>query len=356
MSGGMNSASSMDGVAEGRSCSRHSAMPSSDLTPARGLSSAIDGEFRADGACRTERENRAMRKQHPQRDVESAVACFSLPGDQRTCTGQRGQRVSRACAGQSRRRKISASSILHRVPSSCCDGGGGWRREELEVMVVVGMVVSAAWPEIQFQIRGRPRSTLVGGRPTLGGGLTDPLPSPASFSLHRSSPQSDQILSLRCSSMEEVLWLEELVEDILLHLPLDHLPSLVHATTMSFVASSASTTTQPLMLIFLVNLRDGGSLEYVPYAIQLYRDEYDFVTRLTPTTPFCPIFPDIVDKYNRCTLDARHDHHGTLACPPARALVRLLVANLSSPSLLSFLLVAQLAHPTADLQYCHHST
>nr|CAB3452277.1 unnamed protein product [Digitaria exilis] len=143
---------------------------------------------------------------------------------------------------------------------------------------------------------------------------SSPLPA-----IRISPPQIDQILSLRRSpgSMEEVLRLEELVEEILIRLPPDDPPSLVRAATVcrrwccvisdpGFRRQFVRHNRAAPVLGFLANLRDGGGLEYDPYDDELYGQEYDFVARFVPTTPFRPIFPDIADNRDRCALDARH--------------------------------------------------
>ncbi|KAF8741037.1 hypothetical protein HU200_013676 [Digitaria exilis] len=117
--------------------------------------------------------------------------------------------------------------------------------------------------------------------------------------------------------MEEVLRLEELVEEILIRLPPDDPPSLVRAATVcrrwccvisdpGFRRQFVRHNRAAPVLGFLANLRDGGGLEYDPYDDELYGQEYDFVARFVPTTPFRPIFPDIADNRDRCALDARH--------------------------------------------------
>nr|CAB3456007.1 unnamed protein product [Digitaria exilis] len=110
--------------------------------------------------------------------------------------------------------------------------------------------------------------------------------------------------------MEEVLRLEELVEEILIRLPPDDPPSLVRAATVcrqwcrvisdpGFRRRFVRHHRAAPVLGFLANLRDGGGVEYDHYNDEFYGEEYDFVARFVPTTPFRPIFPDIADNRDR---------------------------------------------------------
>ncbi|CAL5079044.1 unnamed protein product [Urochloa decumbens] len=103
--------------------------------------------------------------------------------------------------------------------------------------------------------------------------------------------------------MEEAL-IEEMVEEILLRLPPDDPPSLVRAAMVcrrwrriisdpGFRRRFGRCHSAAPVLGLLANLRDGDGLD----------DDFDFVARFVPTTPFRPYFPDNRD---RCALDARH--------------------------------------------------
>ncbi|PUZ68855.1 hypothetical protein GQ55_2G061600 [Panicum hallii var. hallii] len=99
--------------------------------------------------------------------------------------------------------------------------------------------------------------------------------------------------------------MNELVEEILLRLPPGDPSSLARAAVVckrwcriisdrGFRRRFVRRHPTPPVLGLLANLRDGDIDDH---------NDFDFVARFVPATPFCPRFPDHRD---RCALDARH--------------------------------------------------
>ncbi|KAF8654693.1 hypothetical protein HU200_061494 [Digitaria exilis] len=121
--------------------------------------------------------------------------------------------------------------------------------------------------------------------------------------------------------MEEVLRLEELVEEILIRLPPDDPQAssapppcagggAASSPIPASAAGSSGTTARPRCSASSPTSETAAASKYDPYDDELYGQEYDFVARFVPTTPFRPIFPDIADHRDRWNAAVLCGHHG----------------------------------------------